>query len=422
MDPLWEFALVLGCLVASGFFSGSETALLRLRAHHIEADLRTSSGMSALAARSLVATPARLLVTILLGNNVVNILAASVAASLSVHYLGQERGILVSTIAMTFVVLIFCEILPKALAARNPRGVGYAVALPLYLVHKVLRPVHWAFDHLVEPVVRRLAGHEGEDSVAEEVLELARKLQIDHRSAIPVGIIANAARAIDRVVADVMVPRADIFAAPESLSAEAMLERLLQERYTRVPVYRESIDDFSGCLHLKDLIALSRSGESDVRGAINPVLRVPAGRPVLELLRDMQRTATPLAIVKDEFGVTQGLVTQEDLLEELVGEIRDEFDQVELQNIRKLEDGSFLVRGATRLADVTRDTGWTLPGAPGQTVGGLTFEALGRPARRGDLVRVDGFEITVTSCSGTRLQEVRLQRPPPPALPEDGSI
>ena len=162
MDPVSSLLLIFVCLALSAFFSGSETALLRLHPGEVEADVRGGRGPAAVAVRDLLASTSRLLVTILLGNNVVNILAASVAAALAIHYLGDELGIAIATIVMTGVILVFCEILPKALAASHPHRISVAIALPLYLLHQALRPVHFVFDRFIEPFVNRVAGSSGE--------------------------------------------------------------------------------------------------------------------------------------------------------------------------------------------------------------------------------------------------------------------
>ena len=158
MEPLTYVLIIVACVLMSAFFSGSETALLRLRPHDIESEIEKAKSPAPFAVRALLGSTSWLLVTILLGNNVVNILGSAVASALAVSYLGLGKGILVSTIAMTLLVLVFAEILPKAIAARSPRGVASLVALPLYLFHQLLRPVHMLFDRTVEPVVKRIAG------------------------------------------------------------------------------------------------------------------------------------------------------------------------------------------------------------------------------------------------------------------------
>jgi CBS domain containing-hemolysin-like protein len=410
MDVPAHLLLILVCLMLSAFFSGSETALLRLRSHEVETDAKASVSPGAPAARGLLQSTSHLLVTLLLGNNLVNILGASIASALAIYLLGEGTGILVATLTMTTVILIFCEILPKAVAARHPRGISYAVSLPLYLLHQLLRPVHFLFDKLIEPVVARLAGGRAGElgTLPEEVLRLARKARESEPDSQPLAIIGATAGAANRRVEEIMTPRTEIVAFPCEISPPQLLEKVLEERYTRVPIYEGTIDRLLGVIHLKDLVKLVREEGEEIQSILKPVLRVPARKKILVLLQDMQRSFVHLAVVKDEFDVTLGLVTQEDVLEELVGEIRDEFDQEELLTIRRLPDGSYRSLGRIKVLDFNRQTGWQLPAESGDTLGGFLFNLLGRPPQRGDVVRVEGYELSVADLSGTRVTEVRV--------------
>ena len=412
MEPVTYIAIIAVCLVVSAFFSGSEVALLRLRTHQLESDVEAAVGPGALAARELLRSTSRLLVTILLGNNLVNILASSVAAALAIQFLGVKNGILVATAVMTVLVLVFSEILPKAIAANSPRRVSYAVALPLYLLHQILRPIHVLFDRVIEPAVKRISGGaEGEGAqTAEEVLRLARLARVDQPDGTPLGIIGAAAGAAEMTVSEIMVPRTEIAAFPIETPPAKLLEQVLEERYTRVPIYEESIDQILGVVHLKDLIKLVRSNGTELQDILKPVLRVPERKPILRLLGDMQRAFVHLAIVKDEFGVTEGLVTQEDILEEIVGEIRDEFDREELLTIRPLSDGSYQALGRVKVLDFNRETGWQVPAERGDTLSGLLFNLLGRAPRKGDSVKVPGYVIGAADVSGTRITQVSVKK------------
>jgi CBS domain containing-hemolysin-like protein len=414
MDIPTYVLLILVCLTLSAFFSGSETALLRLRRHEVDEDAKASLAPGAPAARGLLQSTSHLLVTLLLGNNLVNILGAAVASALAIYFLGAQAGILVATLTMTLVVLIFCEILPKAVAARHPRRISYTVALPLYLLHQMLRPIHFLFDRLIEPVVARLAsggdGHLG--TLPEEILRLARKARESEPDSQPLAIIGATAGAANRRVEEIMTPRTEIVAFPSDSAPSELLERVLEERYTRVPIYEGSIDRVLGVIHLKDLVKLMREEGEDLQSILKPVLRVPARKKILALLQDMQRGFVHLAVVKDEFDVTLGLVTQEDVLEELVGEIRDEFDQEELLTIRRLTDGSYRSLGRIKVLDFNRQTGWDVPAESGDTLSGLVFNSLGRSPQRGDVVGVQGYELAVADLSGTRVTEVRVVKRP----------
>jgi CBS domain containing-hemolysin-like protein len=418
--------IILACLAASAFFSGSETALFRLRSHDLNAEDKEAVGPADAAVRDLTMSSSRLLVTILLGNNVVNILGASVASGLAIHFLGVEVGIPVATLVMTGLVLVLCEILPKAVAARHPRGVSRVVGLPLYLFHQILRPVHGLFDRVIEPLVRRVTGGMDSDGPlgSEEVLRLAREALRDVEDAgSPLAIIGATSNAAEMDVSEIMVPRTEIEAYPTDTPVSDLIERMLEGRYTRVPIYENNIDNVLGVIHLKDLIKLARVDGKELFGILKPVLRVPERKPILRLLTEMQRAFCHVALVKDEFGVTQGLVTQEDILEEIVGEIRDEFDSEELLTIRKLRDGGYEVLGRIKVLDFNRETGWQIPAEKGDTIGGLIFNTLERAPRNGEWVEVPGYRLECTDVSGSRITRVRvIQAAPSSSTDTSGSV
>ena len=196
MEPITYLLIIFACLALSAFFSSSETALLRIREHDLEQDIRDARGPAAVAVRDLLASTSRLLVTILLGNNVVNVMGAAVASALAVHYLGERGGIAVATVVMTVVVFVFCEVMPKTVAARFPRRVGYGVALPLYLLHRALRPLHIAYDRFIEPILKSISHSDSAPmSVAEEIMRLARSMQERVETTSPIAIINAAANA-----------------------------------------------------------------------------------------------------------------------------------------------------------------------------------------------------------------------------------
>ena len=412
MDVVSHLLVVLACLLLSAFFSGSETALLRLGSHEVEEEVRELRGPSAVAVRDLLGHTSRLLVTILLGNNLVNILGAAAASGLAIAYLGEATGIAAATAVMTILVLIFCEVLPKAAAARHPRRIAFLVALPIYIFHQILRPVHLLFDRIIEPVVRRVGGSPDSDpgTATEAMLRLARRTRVGAPVGTPLAIIGATAGAAEMTVEEIMVPRTEIVAFPVTTEPAALLESVLEERYTRVPVYRDSIDHVLGVVHLKELIQHVREGGGNLQEILKPVLRVPERKPILRLLTEMQRAFVHLAVVKDEFGVTLGLCTQEDILEEIVGEIRDEFDREELQTIRRLPDGSHEALGRVKVLDFNRETGWEVPAERGDSLGGLVFNTLGHAPRQGEEVSLPGFEITVLGVSGSRITRVRVAR------------
>ena len=416
MESVTYLLILLVCLVGSAFFSGSETALLRIPRADLDEDVKRPSGPSVLAARELLHSVQRLLVTVLLGNNIVNILGASVASMLAVRYLGDSWGIVVATVVMTVVTFLFGEVMPKAFAASHPKRVAYLVALPLYLLHQLLRPLHILYDRVIDPFIERLAG--GPDtapqmSSVEELMRLARGAEAQTSTGDrPIGIIAAAARAVDMTIADIMVPRTEVVAFSVDTPPAELLKGVLEEGYTRVPIYEATIDRVLGVAHLKDLVELVRDSKADLRRILRPVLQVPERKRILELLTDMQNAFVHFAIVKDEFGVTLGIATQEDILEELVGEIRDEFDRDELLTIRQVAPGRYQALGRVKVRDFNRQTGWKVPAESSDTLAGLVFNTLGRTPRRGESIHLPGYEIVVADLSRNRVSQVQIIEKP----------
>jgi putative hemolysin len=285
-----------------------------------------------------------------------------------------------------------------------------------------LRPVHGLFDRGIEPLVRRVTGGvDGDDALgSEEVLRLAREAldSADHEGS-PLAIIGATSNAAEMDVSEIMVPRTEIEAYPTDTPVSELIEKMLEGRYTRVPIYEESIDHVLGVIHLKDLMKLARADGKEIFSILKPVLRVPERKPILRLLTEMQRAFCHVALVKDEFGVTQGLVTQEDILEEIVGEIRDEFDSEELLTIRKLSSGSYEVLGRIKVLDFNRETGWQVPAEKGDTIGGLIFNTLERAPRQGERVRLPGFILECTDVSGSRITRVTVTEDPNADIGED---
>lgn len=420
METFTYVVVILLCFLFSAFFSAGETGLLRLRDHELQADLEAGRGPAAFAVRDLLNSTSRLLVTLLLGNNLMNILAASLTSALSTRYLG-EWGVFISALVTTIIVFVLCEVLPKAFAAQHPRRVAYAIAMPLYVMHQALRPLHALYDLTVAPFIKWMGGSAMETpmSTSEEVMRLARQIPEAEGIGTPLAIIGATAGAAELTVKDIMVPRTEIFAYSVDTAPSELLDRVLEERYTRVPVFEESIDKVLGVVHLKDLIELVRRNGTHLRGILKPVLQVPERKPILRLMTDMQRAFVHLAIVQDEFGVTLGMVTQEDILEELVGEIRDEHDREELLTIRKIDDLTYQAIGRVKIIDFNRQTGWKLTGERGDTVAGLIFNTLGRAPRKGESIHVPGYEVVATDLSGTRVTQVRVIQLPEEQVGED---
>ncbi|WP_372656187.1 hemolysin family protein, partial [Halobacteriovorax sp.] len=320
-----------------------------------------------------------------------------------------------STIAMTLIVLIFSEILPKSIAAKNPGQLGYFVALPLYLIHKVSTPIHFIYERTIDPLVRLIAGKQSETaqaSTAEAIMKLAEGLKIRKSDGTPIPIIGSAAAAASLVAEDILISRAEIFGLEIHVSIKEAEKLLGESRYTRAIVYDESLDSVIGIVHLKDLVRANNSLDTQevksIEDLIKPVLFVPGKMPILSVLPRMQKGLIHTAIIQDAFGVTKGMLTQEDILEEIVGEIRDEFDTAELKRIKKISPTNYQVLGNLSLHDFNKETGWSLPGERGESISELLYIELGRAPKKDDSIVFENYALKVLDMSGKRLARIEI--------------
>ncbi len=416
MDPFSYIVIVIVCIFLSAFFSSSETALLRMTKEQVDKDIEQNSQLSTLAAKELIRTPARLLVTILLGNNVVNILGAACASSLGVYYLGEKEGLLVSTISMTLIILIFSEILPKSVAAKNPAKVGYLFALPLFIIHKIAFPAHLFYSSVLEPLVKKISGGEPEGAapqmnIADSIIQMANQIKTKKHDGTPIPIIGQAVKAANLNCEDIMIPRGEFFSIRMSTSPEEAEKNLALSRYTRALVFDDNNDKIKGFIHLKDLVRLNNSDEQKpIKALIKPVLTVPGKMNILGLLPKMQKAFIHIAIVTDPFGNAEGIVTQEDILEEIVGEIRDEFDREELKRIRKKGPNKYEVLGNVSIHDFNKETLWDLGGEKNDSIFEAIYNELGQLPHGGDEVQLGDFNLKVLDTSGRRITRVEITK------------
>jgi putative hemolysin len=376
LDDLYFLGLIFVCLVLSAFFSSSETALLRLNLSKIDRLIKEKPSISLQAARELSSSTSKLLVTILLGNNVVNIFGTAAASSLAVSHFGEENGLIVATTSMTILVLIFCEILPKTIAANNSQMVSKLVALPLYAFHKVLTPVHYLFEKVIDPLIKKFqANDDGSEGPAsfEELILLAQQIKptVKRKGITPLKVIGATAKSTEIVLEEIMINRAQVKSCSVELSILDALDLIVNDRYTRLPVYDGSIDNYIGVIHLKDLVKNQSNKNLSLKELVRPLTYFSEKTKLFKAMAILQSNCHHLAIIKDEFGITQGLVTLEDIIEEFVGEIRDEFDEIELLQVVKCSENSYTVDSSLFISDINKRTGFSIKSERRDTLGGF---------------------------------------------------
>ena len=421
MDPepsLYAIGIAL-CLVLLAFTSAVDAALTAISRHRLSV-VQEESAARATVIRRLLADPYRFKAAILLINTATVI--AATAFTLLLTYglaIGWWLGALT---LLLLLIVVFSEALPKALAIRNPARTAALLAGPMALLTQLLWPLISVISFLTSPLIGLLSGQSAQhlSLVTEEELRLLVNvgeeeglIEPDEREMIE-GIFSFG----DTVVREVMVPRVDIIALEQNASLQEALETVIAHGHSRIPVYAETIDNITGILYAKDLLPGLRAGQAGMSlvGLLRPPHFVPEAMKVDALLKDLQARKVHLAMVVDEYGGTAGLATIEDLLEEIVGDIQDEYD-VEEPSVSFVHEGELLADARVLLHDLNDLTDLHLQSQESDRLGGLVFERLGRVPRVGDQVQLEnGVTITVLSMEGLRPRQLRLNYTPAGAL------
>ncbi|MBI2247134.1 MAG: HlyC/CorC family transporter [Armatimonadetes bacterium] len=401
-------------LLLSAFFSGAETALFAVNRLRMRRMAEEGRRRPALILR-LLEQPGRVLTALLVGNNIANVTASVLATALLVAVLGPQLGPIYAIIILTLVILIIGEITPKTFAAKYADRLAILVSRPVHYFTVALTPVIWLLSRLSDLLVRPLGGRVNLASplVTEEEIRLLVKMGEE------VGVLQEEERQMihsifefgDTVAREVMVPRIDMICIEDSASLDDILRVILEEGHSRLPVYHESIDRIVGVIYVKDLLSHLKAGHSTLQAkeVMRPAYFIPETKRLDDLFREMRRKKTPMAIVVDEYGGTAGLVTTEDLLEEIVGPILDEYD-VEEKLVEIVNDQVALVDGRLSLEEVNELLNLDLPVGEVDTIGGFVYALLGRAPTQGESVRADSVEMQVERLDGQRIARVKITR------------
>jgi putative hemolysin len=428
-DEYWPALLALGTLIgASAFFSGSESALISLSRLHARAMLeRGVKGADAIA--RLLEDRNRLLTSILIGNTIVLLAADSLATLLFIRA-GVQNAAIWSTATMAVLLLLFGEIMPKTVAVANNERWAARLAPLLERIAWLMTPVVWAFLGATSAIVRVFginATQRGPFVTEDDIRNIVdvgaeqKVLEEEERE-----MIHSVIEFGDTIAREVMTPRPDMVSLDVSASARRALDLVIAEGYSKIPVYEETIDNIVGVVHDRELLIALANGSlaaQPLRSLMRPVTLVPESKRVSELLREMQRDKFSMAVVVDEYGGTAGIVTMEDLLEEIVGEIRDEHDEGEEEPIRFLSETEAVVDAGTNIDDVNESLGIRLPSEEFDTIGGLTVGLFGRLPHEGEEIDAgDGVRLRIDRTRGRRILAVRVRRnaKTPAAQPHPG--
>ncbi|MBR2935319.1 MAG: HlyC/CorC family transporter [Oscillospiraceae bacterium] len=398
-------------IAMSAYFSATETAFTSLNRIRLK-NKADDGNVRAAKALALAEQYDRLLSTILIGNNIVNISATTIATVLFTK-LFHEYGPTIATVVLTVVILVFGEISPKSLAKEMPERWAMMATPLLRLLVVVLAPLTALFG-LLKKVLNLLFHKAEEEGITEEELvgmvdQAHTEGGLDEHES---ELIRAAIEFNDLEVSEILTPRVDLAAVEKSESPDEVARLLAESGFSRLPVYQESIDNIVGVIHEKDFYAARYRGINDLSEVMKPVTYTTVSTKISDLLRLLQKRKAHMAVVVDEYGGTQGIATLEDILEELVGEIWDEHDEV-VESFQKLEDGSYLIQCSASLDDMY-DL-FTLKGTcDASTVSGWVMEQLERIPEEGDHFQAEGLDVTVTKAEQRRVLEIRVT-----ALPEE---
>ena len=316
--------------------------------------------------------------------------------------------------AITYAHIVIGELAPKYLAIQRALRIAVLCAYPLDVFYQIVRPFNWLVSKSANTVVSWLGiqPHDALDAHSDQELKMlvaasAKQGVLQESERVIVG---NALDFADTVVRQVMVPRTEIVALPEDLDLTGLVATARQTRFSRFPVYREDLDHIVGLVHVKDLVGVDRTSHATGRDLMRRVPFIPETLRLDQALAEFRRQRAGLAIVIDEFGGTAGLVTLEDVIEQLVGEVTDEFDAGDARRIKEESPGTYVIDGLVPLADLRDRLNIALADEPYDTVGGMVFGRLGRLAKMGDAVEIEGYHFTVTQVDGRRVAQVRVQR------------
>ena len=425
MDIDWQLNLVIlfVLFLLSAFFSGSEVALFSLDRNKIKKDLEANPLISRYLLY-LLEYPRRLLVTILLGNTIVNVAASIIAVSLALDYaanssIPKDIILTVQIIVLTVFVILFGELTPKVWASKNPVGFAKAVAVPLYWTSILIFPVAESLTEIIRFAISKIKLDKAKMAIMpEEIPELA---DLGHERGTLVeeehGLIQSIVEFRSVTSQEVMTPRVDIISVPVDFSFEEIINVITNSGHSRIPVFKEDLDEIIGIIYAKDLLPYVRNEELKKKFSLTKLVRkpmfIPETKIISELMHEFQEKKTHIAIVVDEYGGTAGLVTLEDIIEEIIGEIRDEYDKEE-NPITKIDDNSYMVLGKTPVDELNEllNTEISEENEDFGTLGGLVLNHAGHIPKEGYTFQLENHKFTVKEVLKKRIKKVLIEKLP----------
>jgi len=406
------FAALALLILISAFFSSSETSMMSLNRYRLK-HLKGTGHRGAGRAISLLQRPDRLIGLILIGNNLVNILASAIATVIAIRLYG-DAGIAIATLVLTLVILIFAEITPKTIAALHPERVAFPASLILVPLLKLLMPLVLSINWLTNGILKLIGfspDQTGDDAVSQEelrtiVTESASMIPSRHRR-----MLVNILDLEQMTVNDIMAPRNEIYGIDIEAPDEAIMRQLKNSEHTRLPIYRDDINQIEGVFHMRNLSQVLDSGRlvrSKLLAAADTAYFIPENTPLNTQLLHFQRQKKRLGMVVDEYGDILGLVALEDILEEIVGEFTSNLVE-QNEEITRHPDGSTTCSGTVSIRDLNRQRRWDLPTDGPKTLSGLALEALEAFPSAQASVRIEGYQLDIEEIAKTHISRLRIR-------------
>lgn len=407
---MWKTIFLIVLLMLSAFFSAAETALMTLSKIRIR-NMVEDNVKGASTVDKLIKNPSKLLSAILIGNNVVNIGASALATSIAIDVYG-DKGVGIATGFMTLLVLIFGEITPKSLAAQNSEKVSLGVSKVIYALTIILNPIIVFLTRLTNFLVKLMGGkvNDNQPFITEE--ELKTIVSVSHEEGVLEGeekdMIYNVFEFGDSQARDVMTTRTDMVAVEVNSSYEDVIDIFKQEQFSRIPVYDNTTDNIIGILYVKDLLFLEDNKEKfDLKKYMREAYFTYEFKPVTELFNEMRTNRIQMAIVLDEYGGTDGIITIEDLIEEIVGDIEDEYDKP-LDEIEVIKEDEYLVHGGARIEEVNEMIGTSIESEDFDSIGGFVMGVLGRLPESGEAIEYENLKFIAEIVEKNRIEKLRI--------------
>ena len=419
MTVVLEILAVVALILLNAFFVAAEYSLVTVRRTRLQ-ELVAEGNRSARSVMRITSDPPHFIAAMQLGVTLTSLaigaLGEQVFADLFGPYIGTFLAVLLAFLVITYMHVVVGELVPKGLALSFTERIALGVSVPVRAFFFVFAPLIWVLQRSSEGA-QRLIGIDPTKSEGEVHSEAELKLLLEMSS--EHGEIEQDEREMlykvfdfaEKEVADVMVPRPEVVAIPIELTPDEALRAVLDSPYTRYPVFRESLDEIVGVLHVRDLVSAlhePNAAELELTALLRPLYVVPETKDLAALLAEFRRTNQHMSVVVDEYGAMQGIVTLEDLLEEIVGEIEDEFDLPD-ESIERVDETTVRIDGTFPIDDFNEEFGTALEHEDYHTVAGFVFDLLGRAAEPGDEVRSDGLCFTVLEVEGSRIQRLQVE-------------